>query len=99
VPHIPSVDVMMNSAVDVFGANTIGVLLTGMGDDGADGMVKIRQAGGHTIAEAESTCVVFGMPAQAIARGGAEYVLPCYDIADKIASLLPQPALERAARA
>jgi len=91
VPHIPSVDVMMHSAVDVFGPNVLGVLLTGMGADGADGMVRIRQAGGSTIAEDESTCVVFGMPAQAIARGAAEYVLPCYHIAEKITEILACP--------
>jgi len=91
VPHIPSVDVMFKSVVDVFRSNVVGVLLTGMGADGADGMVKIRQAGGQTIAEDESTCVVFGMPAQAIERGGAGHVLPCYDIAEKIMELLACP--------
>lgn len=89
VPHIPSVDVMMHSAVEHFGPATLGVLLTGMGDDGARAMLAIRQAGGPTIAEDESTCIVFGMPAQAIQRGGAQYVLPCYDIAEKIVSLVP----------
>ena len=88
VPHIPSVDVMMKSAVEVFHSRVTGVLLTGMGADGADGMVQIRQCGGHTIAEDESTCVVFGMPAQAIQRGGAKHVLPCHDIAEKIVELL-----------
>jgi two-component system chemotaxis response regulator CheB len=82
--HIPSVDVMMMSAAETFGANAVGVLLTGMGADGADGMVKIRRAGGETIAEAESTCVVFGMPAEAIARGGATRVLPCDRIAEDL---------------
>jgi len=91
VPHIPSVDVMMNSAVDVFGASVIGVLMTGMGADGADGMVRIRQMGGQTIAEDESTCVVYGMPAQAVARGGVDHLLPCYDIAQKIMELLACP--------
>jgi len=85
---MPSVDVMMNSAVDAFGADVIGVLLTGMGADGADAMVRIRATGGPTIAEDESTCVVFGMPAQAIARGGADFVLPCYAIATKITELI-----------
>ena len=85
--HVPSVDVMMDSVLQAFGSQVIGVLLTGMGDDGADAMVRIRRAGGQTIAEAESTCVVFGMPAQAIARGGADFVLPCHDIAEKIISL------------
>ena len=86
-PHMPSVDVMMDSAVEAFGGNIVGVLLTGMGDDGADAMVHIRRAGGRTIAEDESTCVVFGMPAQAIARGGAEFVLPVFDIPQKIVEL------------
>ena len=86
--HTPSVDVMMDSSLQAFGNRVIGVLLTGMGDDGANAMVHIRNAGGTTIAEAESTCIVFGMPAQAIARGGADFVLPSHDIADKIVSLL-----------
>jgi len=86
--HIPSVDVMMDSAIQAFGSDVIGVLLTGMGDDGANAMVHIRRAGGQTIAEAESTCIVFGMPAQAIERGGADFVLPCHEIAEKIVSLV-----------
>jgi len=82
---MPSVNVTMESVLDTYGgANVIGVLMTGMGDDGADAMVKIRNAGGVTIAEDESTAVVFGMPKEAIARGGAEIVLPSYKIADAI---------------
>ncbi|SDG69562.1 protein-glutamate methylesterase/protein-glutamine glutaminase [Desulfosporosinus hippei] len=81
---MPSVDVTMNSIVEVFGRRTVGVLLTGMGSDGADGMVAIRQAGGVTIAEAESTAVVFGMPREAIERGGAEIVVPSYQVAKEI---------------
>ncbi|MEO1528373.1 MAG: CheB methylesterase domain-containing protein [Planctomycetota bacterium] len=88
VHHRPSVDIMMKSAVETFGHNTIGVLLTGMGSDGAEGMVEIRNAGGQTIAEDESTCVVFGMPAQAIQRGGAVHVLPSHRIAEKVMRLL-----------
>jgi two-component system chemotaxis response regulator CheB len=86
--HTPSVDVMMHSAVDVFGPRIVGVLLTGMGCDGADGMVAIRTAGGETIAEAESTCVVYGMPAVAAERGGAAHVLPCHEVAAKVVALL-----------
>ena len=86
--HTPSVDVMMHSALEAFGSRIVGVLLTGMGCDGADGMVAIRKAGCETIAEAESTCVVFGMPAVAIAKGGAAHVLPCDAVAGKIVSLL-----------
>ena len=81
---IPSVDVMMESVLKVYGERTIGVLMTGMGDDGADAMVKIRQAGGVTIAESEESAVVFGMPAEAIRRGGAEIVVPIWDIAEEI---------------
>ncbi|WP_379135309.1 chemotaxis response regulator protein-glutamate methylesterase [Paenibacillus sp. sgz500958] len=82
---MPSVNVTMESVLEAYGGeNVIGVLMTGMGDDGADAMVKIRNAGGVTIAEDESTAVVFGMPREAIERGGAEFVLPSYKIANAI---------------
>ncbi|MBC7320417.1 chemotaxis response regulator protein-glutamate methylesterase [bacterium] len=81
---IPSVNVMMESVLEVFGSNTVGVLLTGMGDDGADAMVKIRRAGGITIAESEETAIVFGMPKEAIERGGVDIVAPSYKIAEEI---------------
>ncbi len=86
--HKPSVNVAMDSVLKLYGANTIGVLLTGMGDDGADAMVAIRGAGGRTIAESEETCVVFGMPKEAIMRGGAEFVLPSHKIGEKIVALV-----------
>ncbi|MBW2139322.1 MAG: chemotaxis protein CheB, partial [Deltaproteobacteria bacterium] len=86
--HKPSVDVTMESVLSLYGANTIGVLLTGMGSDGAQAMAKIRQAGGRTIAESEETAVVFGMPKEAIRRGGAEFVLPSYEIGKKIVDLV-----------
>lgn len=82
---MPSVNITMESVLNTYGGKkVIGVLMTGMGDDGADAMVKIRKAGGITIAEDESTAVVFGMPREAIERGGAEIVLPSYMIADAI---------------
>lgn len=82
---MPSVNVTMESVLDAYGGkNVIGVLMTGMGDDGADAMVKIRKAGGITIAEDESTAVVYGMPREAIERGGAEIVVPSYKIASEI---------------
>lgn len=81
---MPSVNVMMESVLSVYGKNTIGVLMTGMGDDGADAMVKIKKAGGITIAESEETAIVFGMPREAIERGGADYVEPSYKIAERI---------------
>ena len=64
--------------------NTIGVLMTGIGDDGADQMVAIRQAGGATIAESEETAVVYGMPREAFERGGADIVAPSYEVAQQI---------------
>jgi two-component system chemotaxis response regulator CheB len=81
---VPSVGVMMESILSVFGRKTIAVLMTGMGDDGADAMVKIRKAGGITIAESEETACVFGMPREAIERGGAEIVAPSYAVAAEI---------------
>lgn len=82
---MPSVNVTMENILETYGGkNVIGVLMTGMGDDGADAMVKIRNAGGITIAEDESTAIVYGMPREAIERGGAEIVLPSYMIADAI---------------
>lgn len=81
---IPSVDVMMESVLEVFGPDTVGVLMTGMGDDGANSMVRIRQAEGATIAESEESAIVFGMPQEAISRGGAEVVAPSWDIAGEI---------------
>jgi len=81
---IPSVDIMMSSVLEIFGSDTVGVLMTGMGDDGADSMVKIRQAGGATIAESEESAIVFGMPREAIERGGAQIVSPSWEIANQI---------------
>jgi two-component system chemotaxis response regulator CheB len=85
---VPGVGVMMASVLSIYGARTIGVLMTGIGDDGADEMVRIRQAGGVTIAESEESCVVYGMPYQAFARGGAEIVLPSWEIADRLIRIL-----------
>jgi two-component system chemotaxis response regulator CheB len=79
--HRPSVDVLFRSAARAAGQNAVGVLLTGMGDDGADGMVELRAAGARTIAQDEATSVVFGMPKEAIARGGVDEVLPLPEIA------------------
>ncbi|MBF0378864.1 MAG: chemotaxis response regulator protein-glutamate methylesterase [Desulfamplus sp.] len=81
---IPSVDVMMKSVLEVFGRQTIGVLMTGMGDDGADSMVEMTRAGCTTIAESEESAIVFGMPREAIERGGAKIVVPSWDIAAQV---------------
>ncbi len=84
----PAVDVLFKSVARVAGKNAVGAILTGMGADGADGMLEMKQAGAKTIAQDEKTCVVFGMPKEAIARGGAETVLPLDQIAQGIMSKL-----------
>ena len=93
---VPGVGVMMESVLAVYGRRTIGVLMTGIGDDGADQMVSIREAGGVTIAESEESCVVFGMPFQAIKRGGAEIVLPSWEIAARLVRILEARTLGKA---
>jgi two-component system chemotaxis response regulator CheB len=82
--YIPSVSVMMRSVLKIYGRCTIGVIMTGMGNDGADAMVDIHRAGGITIAESEESAIVFGMPNEAIKRGGAEIIVPIWDIAHEI---------------
>lgn len=84
----PSVDVVMKSAAEVFGSQAVGILLTGMGRDGAQGMLAIKQKKGYTVAEDQSTCVVFGMPKAAIDIGGAEKVLPLNQIAGEIVRVI-----------
>lgn len=79
--HRPSVDVLFRSVAKSAGSNGIGVLMTGMGDDGAQGLLEMRNSGAHTIAQNEATCVVFGMPKEAIARGAAAEILPLNRIA------------------
>ncbi|HHN75002.1 MAG TPA: chemotaxis response regulator protein-glutamate methylesterase, partial [Acidobacteria bacterium] len=77
----PAVDVLFRSVARAAGANTVGVLLTGMGSDGATGLLALREAGAHTIAQDEKSCVVFGMPKEAIKLGAAEEVRPLGEIA------------------
>lgn len=79
--HRPSVDVLFRSAANVAGANALGIILTGMGKDGAQGLLEMRQAGAHTIAQDEASCVVFGMPKEAIAVGGACEIVTLQQIA------------------
>jgi two-component system, chemotaxis family, protein-glutamate methylesterase/glutaminase len=83
--HVPSIDVTMKSAARARPGRTLGILLTGMGDDGADGMATIRAGGGLTIAESEESCVVYGMPRAAHARGGATWMLPLPEIVSALA--------------
>lgn len=79
--HRPSVDVLFRSAARYAGKNAVGVILTGMGDDGARGMKEMKDAGSLNIAQNESTCVVFGMPKEAIKAGAVDEVVPLGDIA------------------
>jgi two-component system chemotaxis response regulator CheB len=74
--HRPSVDVLFESCARVAGASAVGVILTGMGADGAFGLAEMHRAGALTLAQDEASCVVFGMPKEAIARGGVSHVLP-----------------------
>ena len=79
--HRPSVDVLFDSVAESAGRNAVGVIMTGMGADGAQGLLRMRRTGARTIAQDESTCVVFGMPKEAIELGAAETVLPLPRIA------------------
>jgi two-component system, chemotaxis family, protein-glutamate methylesterase/glutaminase len=83
----PSVEVLFNSVAKFAGANAIGAILTGMGDDGATGLLNMRLAGAHTIAQDEQSCVVFGMPKEAIARGAAERIVPLDRVAETLIGL------------
>jgi two-component system chemotaxis response regulator CheB len=85
--HRPSVDVLFRSVAQAAGPNAIGVLLTGMGDDGAAGLAEMRGAGAATIAQDEATSVIFGMPREAIMRGAAADVLPLGAIAGAVLRL------------
>jgi two-component system chemotaxis response regulator CheB len=78
--HRPSVDVMFASVAKHAGVNSVGIILTGMGNDGAAGLLQMKQSGAYTIAQNESTCVVFGMPKEAIQAGAVDVVLPLGDI-------------------
>ena len=86
----PAVDVLFNSVAAYGGANAIGVILTGMGKDGAQGMLKMKQAGARTIAQDEASCVVFGMPKEAIEVGAVDKVLPLKDIPAAVLKLLEE---------
>ncbi len=86
--HRPSVSVLFGSVAKYVGSNAVGVMLTGMGVDGADGMLEMRQAGARTLAQDESTSVVFGMPKAAYERGGAQRLVPLPEIPDAIVEAL-----------
>lgn len=86
--HRPSVDVLFRSASNSAGKNAIGIILTGMGKDGAVGMKEMHEAGAHTFAQDEASCVVFGMPKEAIAHGGVDEIVPLKDMAKRVLDYL-----------
>ena len=88
----PSVDVLFHSVARSGGANAVGVLLTGMGADGAEGLLAMRESGSHTFAEDESSCVVFGMPREAIVLGAAVEVVALPRMAQAILAYLQRDA-------
>jgi two-component system chemotaxis response regulator CheB len=85
--HRPSVDVLFRSAARYAGANAVGVILTGMGDDGAKGMLEMKEAGAYNIAQDEASCVVYGMPAEAVKLSAVDRILPLNMIANEVVSL------------
>lgn len=89
--HRPSVDVLFRSACRSAGKNAVAVIMTGMGDDGAHGLAELREAGARTIAQDEASCVVFGMPKEAIKLGAAEKIVPLDRIADAVLAFCRQP--------
>ena len=86
--HRPSVDVLFRSAARYVGKNAVGIILTGMGDDGAKGILEMKQAGAKTIAQDEKSCVVFGMPKEAIKLGGVDQVVALEKIPKVIYQML-----------
>jgi two-component system, chemotaxis family, protein-glutamate methylesterase/glutaminase len=94
--HRPSVNVLFHSVAEVKGKHAIGVIMTGMGDDGATGTFAIHKNGGYTIAQDEETSVVFGMPYKAVLTGGVSTVLPLQDIGNDVAERVDGPAVSKA---
>ena len=88
--HCPSVDVMMHSVAKHVGANAVGAMLTGMGQDGSEGMLAMKNAGSHCIAQDEASSVVFGMPKVAFEKGGAERLVPLDKIAASLLGLITE---------
>lgn len=83
----PSVDVLFESVAKYAGANAVGAILTGMGEDGASGLLSMRKAGARTIAQDEASCVVFGMPKEAIEMGAAEIITPLQNVAGQLMNM------------
>jgi two-component system chemotaxis response regulator CheB len=93
--HRPSADVLFGSVAEHVGSESLGVILTGMGDDGAEGLMAMKAAGAATVAQDEATCVVYGMPKEAVARGAIDVVLPISQIPDAIARWTKKRRRER----
>ena len=91
----PAVDVLFRSAARYAGANAVGIIMTGMGKDGAAGMLEMRVAGAHTVAQDENSCVVFGMPKEAIQQGGVEHVVSLEEIPPTILKILSSDVMNR----
>ncbi len=96
--HRPSVDVLFRSVARSAGPNAVGVILTGMGNDGAEGLLEMKRAGSRTIAQDEATSVVFGMPKEAIELGAVDEVVPLGQVADAILGRAPGAGRPRRAR-
>jgi two-component system chemotaxis response regulator CheB len=92
--HRPSVDVMFQSVAQACGRRSIGVIMTGMGSDGAAGMVKLKAAGAKTIAQDRDSCLIYGMPKVAVESGAVDYVVPMQKIPAAIAKLMRQAPAE-----
>jgi len=88
--HVPSGDILLESVARVYGSNAIGIILTGMGMDGAQGLTTMREQGARTIVQNEATSIVFGMPKAAIDLGGGEYIIPLEEIAPLLKTLANQ---------
>lgn len=89
--HRPSVEVLFNAAAKVLGSNAVGVMLTGMGKDGAVAMLEMHRAGSYNFAQDEASCVVFGMPREAIALGAVDEVVPLDKMAERVLAYLRVP--------
>src|SRR5262249_50818209 len=96
--HKPSVDVLFRSVAQNVGRNAIGVLLTGMGKDGARGLLEMHEAGSSTLAQDEATSVVWGMPGEAVSLGAAQQVLALQEISEAVVSLAAEMDITREVR-
>jgi two-component system chemotaxis response regulator CheB len=90
--HLPSADTLLSSLASAYGRKCIGALLTGMGSDGAEGLLDIRRAGGFTLAQDEETCVVFGMPREAVRRGAVDRSMAPASMAELLRRMADRPA-------